>query len=85
MNLALLELGFRPTTYSATGEDVFSKKTFGRFTHEFNIFPDGKLVINCFESSGCRTVTSDEVLKNHNQLHTEAEELMKKLKEMGYG
>lgn len=38
MNLALLELGFRPTTYFATGEDVFSKKTFGRFTHEFNIF-----------------------------------------------
>lgn len=41
-------------------------------------------MINCFKSSGCRTVTSDEVLKNHNQLHTEAEELMKKLKEMGY-
>ncbi|ELY5748216.1 hypothetical protein RYR35_001460 [Streptococcus iniae] len=76
------KLGFEETVYNKTGEKCYQKKTRGRFVHEFNIFPDGELVINCYKSSGCITVSADEILANHNQFHNEAKDLIEKIKKI---
>ncbi|EHI68799.1 hypothetical protein ACVRY7_10580 [Streptococcus ictaluri] len=84
MNLELQKLGFVEVIYHGTGEMCFQKRTRGRFIHEFNIFPDGELIINFYKSSGSITISDDEVLCNRNLLHNEAKDLLLELRKIGY-
>ena len=72
----LLELGFELKEDYHQGEAYVFRTSRGgnRFIHDFAYYPDeNQFYINAYKSS-TRTITEEELLKDHNNLNTSAKE-----------